>query len=91
MADPSVEAGLTELEAMLPDVRSGQSLCWGLLGLAAWGRRPSDADHWLSEAAALINQRSTPAPELAYLLLAAGSHSLQLLGLPQDETDRAAR
>jgi hypothetical protein len=89
--DPSIESGLAELEATLPTVRSGQSLCWGLLGLSAWGRRPAEAGLWLNESAAAIDERPTPAPELAHLLLAAGTRSLERLGLPLDSSRPAER
>lgn len=66
----------------LPDTRAPRSLAWGVLGLAAWGRRPQAADTWLAEAYAPLVKRQEPPYLLAMLLLAAASEqSLQLAGL----------
>jgi hypothetical protein len=78
--DRKVEKGLRYLEARLPETSTPRSLCWGLLGLEAWGRRPAEADAWIERAVG-----RAPAGEymhLAELLLAAGrTRSLALLGL----------
>lgn len=79
--DEKVRAAISYLEKALPPVRSAQSLCWGLLGLRAWGRFPVDAQRWLAEAAPAVRRRSSPATELAYLLLASSPGTLALLGL----------
>jgi hypothetical protein len=69
------------LEATLPDIRTARSLCWGILGLRAWGHLPKSADRWLSETHARVSGRRDAAPRLAHLLLAAGHDSLSLFGL----------
>ena len=68
------------LERALPTVHSAQSLGWGLLGLTAWGRRPEAADQWLAESYARAAHHPEAAPQVSYLLLAAGERSLILLG-----------
>ncbi len=77
---PAVDSGAAYLEKVLPSVRSGMSLGWGLLGLGAWGRRPTDADAWLAEAVARAPERPTEAFELAFLLLAGGSRAAVVAG-----------
>jgi hypothetical protein len=76
-----VAASCAYLERILPTTRAPQSLCLGTLALAAWGRRPVAADDWLVAAHAGAARRSNSIAELAYLLLAAGSRSLELLGI----------
>lgn len=39
-----VEASLALLQGKIAKLRTPQALGWGILGLAAWGRRPPDAD-----------------------------------------------
>jgi len=67
-----VDRAIGYLLEVLPQIRSAQSLTWGLLGLRAWNRCPEAAVDWLAEAAALALHRQHPAPSLAYLLLALG-------------------
>jgi hypothetical protein len=78
---PLVEHGCEYLEAILPTTRAPQSLCFGTLALTAWDRRPSDADAWLMAAHPGAARRSNSISQLAYLLLAAGTRSLALLGV----------
>ena len=77
---PLVQHGCEYLEAILPTTRAPQSLCFGTLALTAWDRRPRDADDWLMAAHAGAVRRSNSIAQLAYLLLAAGPRSLELLG-----------
>lgn len=78
--DPAIDYLLKEL----PRIRSAQSLCWGLLGLLAWNVDVPEKDQWLRECFKLSLQRSDPAVQLAYLLLAAsGSRALQLMDIQQ--------
>lgn len=79
--DDCVERGLRYLSDFLPQTRSPQSLCWGLLGMKAWGVWPEEAGQWLAEAFENTMRRRDPAPQLAYLVLAAGRRSLEVLGL----------
>jgi hypothetical protein len=81
--DPVVERGCAYLERILPTTRAPQSLGLGILALAAWDRRPPEADNWLIAARAGAARRSNSIAQLAYLLLAAGSRSLDLLGTRQ--------
>jgi hypothetical protein len=75
------DRAIRDLEATLPDIRTARSLCWGILGLRAWGHLPKSADRWLSETHARVSGRRDSAPRLAHLLLAAGHDSLSLFGL----------
>jgi hypothetical protein len=79
-ASAPVEAAWAYLESALPTIRSGQSCCWGLLGLAAWGRRPQASGAWLADAADRASRRSNLGVELAYLMLASQDRTLALLG-----------
>jgi hypothetical protein len=78
---PIVAQSCAYLERILPTTRAPQSLCFGVLALTAWGRRPGAADDWLMAAHAGAARRSNSVAELAYLLLAAGPRSLELLGI----------
>jgi hypothetical protein len=78
---PLIQQGCEYLEAILPTTRAPQSLCFGTLALAAWNRRPSESDSWLMAAHAGAVRRSNSISQLAYLLLAAGKNSLELLGV----------
>ena len=78
---PLVQHGCEYLEAILPTTRAPQSLCFGILALTAWDRRPREADDWLMAAHAGAARRSNSIAQLAYLLLAAGTRSLELLGV----------
>jgi len=44
-----VGSSLAYLAGRTAQVRTPLSLCWGLLGLAAWGARPPEAGEWLQE------------------------------------------
>ena len=77
----AVEGAISFLKERLPAVRSAQSLCWGVLGLAAWDHRPQAAEDWLVEAYDGALRRSDVALQLAYLLLASHPAALSLLGI----------
>jgi hypothetical protein len=79
--NPLISQSCAYLERILPTTRAPQSLCFGILALTARGRRPSEADDWLVAAHAGAARRSNSIAELAYLLLAAGPRSLELLGI----------
>lgn len=75
----SVAPALDYLEATLPQIRSVQSLSWGLLGLTAWNRRPDRAMQWLRDA---YSEMPVDAPfELALLSLAGHEQALNSFGL----------
>jgi Prenyltransferase and squalene oxidase repeat len=60
------------IEGRLPTLRTPLALGWGILGLAAWGRRPAEADRWISEC---LDRQKTVGPfdsALLALLLVAG-------------------
>jgi hypothetical protein len=76
--DPMVVRAGDYLEKTLPITRSAQSLCWGLLALTAWNRRPAVGDDRLSAAFAVVGRRSDLPIQLAYLLLASTPQSLTL-------------
>jgi hypothetical protein len=80
---PAVDRACRYLEQELPAIRSAQSLCWGLLGLSAWARRPAEADRWLAEAYQRAQRRREGPCQTAYLLFAAGKHSLAALGIQE--------
>lgn len=82
-AGPIIERSINYLEAALPAIRSPQSLGWGLLGLTAWGRRPGPYAAWLAESYEHTLRHGERPAQLAYLLLAAEPHSLELLGIEQ--------
>jgi hypothetical protein len=69
------------LQAILPKIRSPQSLCWGILGLAAWGQRPKDAGSWLEQSLTRAARRPDLPLQTAYALLGAGPRALDLLGI----------
>jgi hypothetical protein len=77
---PLVNLACDYLSSVLPGTRAPQSLCFGSLALAAWQRLPGDAEDWLSTARQSAGRRSNANSQLAYLLLAAGSQALEVLG-----------
>jgi hypothetical protein len=78
--DEIAEKACLRLEDSLPGVRAAQALGWGLLGLQAWDIHPPDGGRWMDEAFAAAVGRADSAPQVSYLLLAAGSRPLTLLG-----------
>jgi hypothetical protein len=78
---PLVALSCDYLESILPTTRAPQSLCFGILALEAWGRRPAEADTWLEAAHDRAVRRSDSIAQIACLLLATGSRSLALLGV----------
>jgi hypothetical protein len=89
--EPLVDRSCDYLERILPSTRAPQSLCFGTLALAAWGRRPDQADDWLEGARTGAARATDSVSQLAYILLAAGPRALVLFGLDAPdpaETDR---
>jgi hypothetical protein len=78
---PVIRAACDYLARVVPATRAPQSLCFGLLALAAWNRRPAEAADWIEAARDKASQRSNRLIQVAYLLLAALPGSLELLGL----------
>jgi hypothetical protein len=77
--DERVEAGCSYLGKSLAGSRSPMSLCWGILGLAAWDRKPKGSNRWLEESYRDLEGKPNPYCHLHYLLLAAGDNALSLL------------
>lgn len=73
------------LENSISGLRAPQSLCWALLGLTAWGRRPAATGHLLESSYERVLRRGEKTPQLSYLLLAAGRQSPGLLGIQSSE------
>src|SRR5206468_3617360 len=67
----AVTRALRFLQQTLPNIRAVPSLCWGLLGLRAWGERPTWSTDLLAEVANQTFRGPAPPPRLAGLLLAA--------------------
>lgn len=80
-AMPAIERACVYLERVLPNTRAPQSLAWGVLGLAACGRRPDDAERWIHEAFAKAVRRPDPELSVALLLMAASSGGLKRVGV----------
>ena len=78
---PLVERSLDYLSHELLKVRSPESLGWGLIGLAAWGRLPKDADAWLAESTTRAIPRPDAAMQLGCLLMASSPRTLDYLGV----------
>ena len=76
---PFIERSLDYLSHELIKVRAAESLGWGLLGLAAWGRTPSDAGTWLEESARRVSSRPDAAMQIGSLLMASSQRSARLL------------
>jgi hypothetical protein len=77
--DPHIDRACDYLQRTLPATRAPQSLCWGLLGLTAWGRTMGESGTWLEAAVDKAVTRSDCAVQLAYLLLASAPASLRFL------------
>lgn len=86
---PLIERSCHYLAGVLETTRAPLSLSFGILALSAWGMRPPQADDWLASAARAAARRSDSIAQRAYLLLAAGSRALQLLGLDDAQPGRA--
>ena len=65
-----IDSSITYLERALEQIRSPQSLAWGLIGLTAWDARPAHADRWLTESATRAARREPNVLEDALLLMA---------------------
>jgi hypothetical protein len=75
-----VDQALAYLQPALARTLAPISLGWGLLALRAWGDWPVEAEQWLASAYEKVAAREPRTVELAMLLLASGSRSLELLG-----------
>jgi hypothetical protein len=79
-----VVAAQSYLQGILPKIRSPRSLCWGILGLAAWGQRPEEAGSWLRQSLERASRRPDLPLQAAHALLGAGPRALDLLGITRD-------
>jgi hypothetical protein len=93
VVDPSetIERATRYLQRALPETRSAQSLCWGVLGLRAWGCCPEAAGRWLARAFDHSAKPHGSTLRSANLLLAAGESSLEILGSPPERGNRHER
>lgn len=71
-----VRPAMEYLETSVRPLRTPLSLGWGLLGLAAWGRRPASSEEWIGESARR-QERHGPydTPLLSLLVLALRSQA----------------
>lgn len=76
--DERIEKSLDYLEKQLSGESSTASLCYGLLGLAAHGRRSSRAAKWLNQAFDRLVQNGTNSYKLALIALASCPHQYWL-------------
>ena len=74
--DRIVNAAVSYLRRVLPEVRAPISLGWGVLGLRAWNQYPDKSEAWLAESYALHSGQTDIAVGLGLLLLAAGEYDL---------------
>ena len=85
--DRAIGRALDYLESVLPNIRSAQSLGWGVLGMSAWGRRPLQSAEWLRDAHDLLKADDPYDPfGLAHLILAANVRTLSILNITPQET-----
>jgi len=77
--DGAIERSFVYLERKLSKETTIPSLCWGLMGLAAHDRRPTDADQWLRTAVARTQHRRLAPIEDALLVLASLGEQCPLL------------
>ncbi len=83
-----VQRAINYLLEQLPRTRAPQSLGWGLLGLAAWGVHPEEAEWWLSESAEqMLGRRAEPLPLGVLLLAERPDRSLRAMGVPVRQLD----
>lgn len=80
--DPRIERSLAYLERVLPQTSATASLCYGLIGLTAHGRRPRDADQWLIEAYRRTTKSDSSLYKLALISLASHAEPLDRPNYP---------
>jgi hypothetical protein len=61
------------------------SLCWALIGLAAHGFSPTEADRWLAAASRRLDKRQESPYRRALLVLASLGEQCPLITLPREE------
>jgi hypothetical protein len=76
---PRIEASIGYLQCELSERTTTDSLCYALMGLAAWQRVPAGADQWLSKAAERVLGRDAASYKLALLTLAAMGRQCPLI------------
>lgn len=82
LSDPRIELSLVYLTDCLNEQTTTASLCFGVMGLTAQGRRPPHAEHWLQKAFDREVAHGTSEYKLGLLALAALSDLSQVPGLP---------
>jgi hypothetical protein len=73
-----IDQACSYLANVMTTIRSPMSLCWGLLGLTAWNRRPECCENWVQEGFDRVQRTGCSTTELAYLMLAASKNSWDL-------------
>jgi hypothetical protein len=76
--DERVEAGCSYLAKSLSVSRSPMSLCWGILGLAVWNRKPEESSLWLEQSYRDLEEKPNLLSQIHYLILAGGEDPLPL-------------
>lgn len=69
--DPRIEKSVAYLQQAISPTTATASLCFALMGLAAFGRAPADAERWIEDRLLAISDDAAPAQKRALLLLAA--------------------
>ncbi len=76
---PRIEASVGYLQREVGERTTTDSLCYALMGLAAWQRVPAGADQWLSRAGQRVLNRDAAGYKLALLALAAMGRQCPLI------------
>jgi len=79
---PAVTRALEYLQITLPDLGSGVSLGWGVLGLRAHRACPLEAETWLAASYRRCAGRADATMSLALLLLASTDQAIRLIADP---------
>jgi hypothetical protein len=83
----AIDQAIAYLRPALAETLAPVSLGWGLLGLRAWGVEVPETEQWLAAAYQKLEARGPKPVELAMLLLASGSRSLDVLGIAPSRVD----
>lgn len=83
--DGRIRRSVEHLQRALNESTTTASLCYGLLGLAAMGKTPTDFGAWLTAARGRTQQRGDSPYELALLALAAAAETAAVVQLPREK------
>lgn len=84
--DGRIRRSVEHLQRELNASTTTASLCYGLLGLAAYGKYPTAASQWLTAARERTKRRGDSPYELALLALAAAGESAAVVQLPRGQS-----